>query len=138
MQQLPHDPDHDDDPAAWRTDEVPPDAWTGKLAPLLALFDVLGRRWSLRVIWELQKGPATFRQLRERSGDISSSVLTDRLRELRGAGVAEHRPGEGYALTELGCGLGERIIDIYFWLRQQPGWPADDGAPTDSGPTPGT
>lgn len=108
-------------------DHVPPDAWTGKLVPLLELFDVLGRRWALRVIWELRDRPATFRELRIRTDGVSSSVLTDRLRELREAGVVEHHRGEGYQLTPLGCGLAERILGIYLWLKEQPGWPEAPG-----------
>src|SRR6202035_4396571 len=55
--------------------------------PVMALLDLLGRRWALRILWELRDGSAlTFRQLQARCGDISSSVLNDRLRELREAG----------------------------------------------------
>ncbi len=95
--------------------------WETKLSPLLELFDVLGRRWSLRIVWELnQQGAATFRQLQARAEGISSSVLSDRLRDLRAAGVVGHERGVGYSLTPIGCGLGEKIIDIWFWLQSQP------------------
>ena len=51
---------------------------------------LLGRRWVLRVLWELREEPAeTFRDLQMRCGNISSSVLNQRLRELREAGILE-------------------------------------------------
>lgn len=77
--------------------------------PVMAVLDLLGRRWSLRVLWELRQGMAlTFRELQARCGDISSSVLNDRLRELRDAGIVG--PGEegGYTLT----GEGRRLLDV--------------------------
>ncbi len=62
--------------------------------PVMALLDLLGRRWALRVLWELRDDdPLTFRELQSRSGDISSSVLNDRLRELREASIVDAQPG---------------------------------------------
>ena len=56
--------------------------------PIMALLDLLGRRWALRVLWELRSGPVPgFRELQSRCGGVSSSVLTDRLTELRDACV---------------------------------------------------
>ena len=66
--------------------------------PIMALLDLLGRRWALRVIWELRSDPLTFRALQEQCAGMSSSVLNARLRELRDAGAVEVRP-DGYALT---------------------------------------
>jgi DNA-binding HxlR family transcriptional regulator len=71
----------------------------------MALLDLLGRRWAMRVIWELRDGPFTFRELQERCGGISSSVLAQRLAELREAGIA----GEGNVLT----GEGRRLLEAY-------------------------
>ena len=55
----------------------------------MALLDLLGRRWALRVLWELrgEGGVPTFRELQAACGGISSSVLSERLRELREAGI---------------------------------------------------
>lgn len=97
--------------------------WSGKLVPHLALFDVLGRRWALRVIWELRFGPLTFRALQERAASVSSSVLTDRLRELREAGLVDHERAAGYTLTAIGHGVAERVIEMFHWLSAQSDWP---------------
>lgn len=74
----------------------------------MALLDLLGRRWALRVIWELRAETLTFRELQKRCGGMSSSVLNDRLAELRCAGVVEQGT-EGYGMTREGV----RLLDLY-------------------------
>lgn len=86
--------------------------------PIMALLDLLGRRWALRVIWELRDGSAaTFRELQGRCDGISSSVLADRLRELGEAEVVE-RVGGGYALTVQGRDLLVRLAPLDDWAEQ--------------------
>ncbi len=78
----------------------------------MALFDLLGRRWALTVIWALRAGPLTFRELQAHGEGIAASVLNTRLRELREAGIVE-TTDEGYALTHHGRGLlaaGEPLV----------------------------
>jgi len=83
--------------------------------PIMALLDLLGRRWALRVIWELREGPVpTFRVLQARCDGASSSVLADRLRELGEAGLVAH-DGSGYVLTERGRALLERLVPLAEW-----------------------
>jgi DNA-binding HxlR family transcriptional regulator len=74
----------------------------------MALLDLLGRRWTLRVIWELREGPLTFRELQTRCGSMSSSVLNQRLAELHAAGATEHSAA-GYRLTP----EGRRLLELY-------------------------
>lgn len=74
--------------------------------PVMALLDLLGRRWALRLLWELRAGRLSFRALQERCDGMSSSVLNQRLTEMRAAGIVEHAAG-GYELT----GEGERLLD---------------------------
>src|SRR5690349_8624017 len=50
--------------------------------PIMAALDLLGRRWTLRVLWELRDGPLGFRAIQAACDDMSSSVLRDRLHEL--------------------------------------------------------
>ncbi len=76
--------------------------------PIMALLDLLGRRWALRVIWELRDEPLVFRALQGRCEGMSSSVLNQRLRELRTAGVVE-LTDDGYRLTT----EGRRLLDVY-------------------------
>jgi DNA-binding HxlR family transcriptional regulator len=81
----------------------------------MALFDLLGRRWTLRVLWELRREPLTFRQLQTRCEEMSSSVLNQRLRELRDAGVVEQERGEGYILTPEGQQLLDALKPLSTW-----------------------
>jgi DNA-binding HxlR family transcriptional regulator len=83
----------------------------------MALLDLLGRRWTLRVIWELREGPLVFRALQERCGGMSSSVLNERLGELRDAGIAQ-ATAHGYALTHEGRRLLEAYGPLGAWAER--------------------
>jgi len=83
----------------------------------MALLDLLGRRWSLRIIWELNDERLTFRALQQRCEGVSSSVLNQRLGELRKAGIAEHHVG-GYELTEEGVRLLEAYPPLHAWAER--------------------
>jgi DNA-binding HxlR family transcriptional regulator len=85
----------------------------------MALLDLLGRRWALRVLWELRDGSSlTFRELQARCGDISSSVLNDRLRELRDAHIVAAQPLGGYQLTEAGQRLLGALEPLDSWAKK--------------------
>ena len=86
--------------------------------PVMELLDLLGRRWALRVVWELRGDTGlTFRELQAASDDLSSSVLTDRLRELTEAGVVT-RDESGYVLTTRGRELLELLLPLDAWARK--------------------
>ncbi len=86
--------------------------------PIMAALDLLGRRWTLRVLWELREGPATFRALQERCGGISPSVLNTRLRELRDAGIVGEALAEGTALTRQGEALLKALGPLDGWAKR--------------------
>jgi DNA-binding HxlR family transcriptional regulator len=83
----------------------------------MAAFDLLGRRWALRVLWELRSEAGTFRSLQAACEEISPAVLNTRLRELREAGLVE-RTDEGYALTRLGRQLIEALAPLDAWSKR--------------------
>ncbi|HXD55456.1 MAG TPA: helix-turn-helix domain-containing protein [Solirubrobacteraceae bacterium] len=83
----------------------------------MALLDLLGRRWALRVLWELREGPLQFRALQARCDGMSSSVLNDRLGELRSAGIVELGE-EGYALSEEGVRLLAGLEPLQAWSER--------------------
>jgi len=85
--------------------------------PIMALLDLLGRRWALRVIWELREQALAFRALQERCAGMSSSVLNQRLRELRAAGVLEAGP-DGYRLTDEGRLLLAAYPPLDAWAER--------------------
>ena len=85
----------------------------------MALLDLLGRRWALRVLWELRTGESlTFRELQARCAEVSSSVLSDRLRELREAGIVMAEPGLGYSLTPEGVRLVDDLGPLDGWAKR--------------------
>jgi DNA-binding HxlR family transcriptional regulator len=89
--------------------------------PIMAALDLLGRRWSLRILWELRDAALTFRGLQAACGDISPSVLQQRLKELRAAALVAH-DGEGYALSPAALRLMPALLDLQAWAE---GWAAD-------------
>ena len=97
--------------------------------PLMAAMDLLGRRWALRILWELRDGPTGARALRARCDGMSSSVLYDRLRELGASGLIARTPGDEYALSELGAALGAALQPLDAWAGT---WAAslDKASPT--------
>ena len=86
--------------------------------PIMALLDLLGRRWSLRIIWELRGAPLTSRALRAACDDASPTVLQARLTELRDAGLVELVPDSGYRLTALGRELFEKFMPVHQFAER--------------------
>ena len=93
--------------------------------PIMALLDLLGRRWVLRIMWELREGPLTSRALRTACDEASPTVMQTRLSELREAGLIELAQGDGYGLTELGEELNETFLPLHRfaerWSKQMAG-----------------
>jgi DNA-binding HxlR family transcriptional regulator len=85
---------------------------------MLALLELLGRRWALRILWELRQEPASFQALQARCDAMSTSVLSQRLGELREAGLVEKDQAGGYRLTEPGTELLARLDGMDEWTQQ--------------------
>ncbi len=83
-------------------------------APIMAIFDLLGRRWAMGIIWNLSRGPATFRTLQGACETISPSILNSRLKELREAKLIE-RAEDGYQLTTMGNELFTLLLPFGDW-----------------------
>jgi DNA-binding HxlR family transcriptional regulator len=84
----------------------------------MAALDLLGRRWALRVLWELREGPIGARALRERCDGMSSSVLYDRLGELTDAALIRKNADGAYELTAIGESLSTAIGPLDAWSRR--------------------
>ena len=93
--------------------------------PIMALLDLLGRRWSLRILWELREGSLTSRALRTACDEASPTVMQTRLTELREAGLIELVAGDGYRLTEFANELNETFLPLHRfaerWSKQTAG-----------------
>jgi DNA-binding HxlR family transcriptional regulator len=85
--------------------------------PIMALLDLLGRRWSLRILWELREDALTSRALRAACDEASPTVLQARLDELREAGLIGLGDG-GYALTPLGRELYATIMPLHAFAER--------------------
>ena len=90
--------------------------------PLMAALDLFGRRWMLRVMWELRDGPAGFRDLLTRCDGISNAVLSTRLSELVQSRLIARTDDRAYVLTDLGGEVCRAIAPLDAWSRR---WAAD-------------
>ena len=85
--------------------------------PIMVLLDLLGRRWVLRLVWELREEPKRFRELQELIG-ASPTIVNTRLRELREAKLVELDRESGYRLTSLGQELLKLFLPLHVWSEK--------------------
>jgi DNA-binding HxlR family transcriptional regulator len=85
----------------------------------MALLDLLGRRMTLRILWELSRvdGPLTFRAL-QAAADTNPTVLNTRVKELRAAGLVTHDES-GYRLTQAGSELMALLLPLHTWAESK-------------------
>jgi DNA-binding HxlR family transcriptional regulator len=93
-------------------------------AALARGFALLGKRWNGLVLGGLSAGPVGFRQLSRSIGNVSDSVLSDRLAELTGAGLIMRHVDAGppvsvaYELTSSGRALMPALEQIALWAQE--------------------
>lgn len=85
--------------------------------PIMVLLDLLGRRWTLRIVWELREQPRRFRELQDSIG-ASPTIINTRLAELREAGLVELDADSGYRLTQLGEELLQLFLPLHRWSEK--------------------
>jgi DNA-binding HxlR family transcriptional regulator len=85
---------------------------------IAALVELLGRRWALRILWELRNDMMTFRALRQRCGNPSPTILNRRLQELVDAAIVDRSDGEGYCLTDPGEELAAHLVPMARWAER--------------------
>src|SRR3982751_965024 len=85
--------------------------------PIMVLLDLLGRRWALRIIWELREAPRRFRELQDAIG-ASPTVINTRLAELREAQLVRLDEASGYRLTPLGEELLRLFLPLHLWSEK--------------------
>ena len=86
--------------------------------PMTTALDLLGRRWAMRILWELRHGAVRATELQARCDQMSTSVLYQRLRELADAGLVQQDESDAYLLTELGQGLSQTLVPVDEWARR--------------------
>jgi DNA-binding HxlR family transcriptional regulator len=100
--------------------------------PIAHALDLVGERWSLLVVRELQHGPLRYTDLHARLPGASTNVLATRLRELEAGGVVERSrlpaPAAAtvYALTDLGAALAPVLRELAHWGARSLGPPDAD------------
>ena len=85
--------------------------------PIMVLLDLLGRRWTLRIVWELREKPKRFRELQDLIG-ASPTIINTRLAELRAAKLVQLDEDAGYRLTTLGEELLRLLLPLHVWSEK--------------------
>ncbi|MEP2988113.1 MAG: helix-turn-helix domain-containing protein [Parasphingorhabdus sp.] len=86
--------------------------------PIMILLDILGKRWTLRIMWELRNGPFTFRALQEVCDMLSPTTLNKRLNDLKSLNVVDHQ-SNGYQLTTKGLELAKIMMGLTEWAGKE-------------------
>lgn len=89
---------------------------TGK--PVMAFLDLIGRRWALRILWEMNAGPVRFRDLQAACDGASPTVINRRLMELKAWDLVV-LTDEGYALTPSAKELLGLLLPLDAWCKRQ-------------------
>ena len=85
--------------------------------PIMSLFDLLGRKWNMRILWELSQKTQSFRQLQDSCGGVSPSVMNSRIKQLTEAQLLI-TTADGYQLTELGVSLVRSLDPLRAWSNE--------------------
>ena len=85
--------------------------------PIMVQLDLLGRRWALRLIWDLREDSKRFRELQDSIG-ASPTIINTRLSELREARLVELDAASGYRLTPMGKELLRLFLPLHAWSEK--------------------
>ena len=86
-----------------------------KQVPAIAeIVELLGKKWVMRIIWELRSKPLTFRELQSACENLSPTVLNSRLKLLRENRLLDKHLDRGYDLTA----MGRELLEVYKPLNQ--------------------
>jgi DNA-binding HxlR family transcriptional regulator len=86
--------------------------------PIMILIDLLGKKWVMRILWEMNQGPCTFRELQKRCGGTSPTIINRRIKELTDFNLIMKRQPRGYELTDLGIELIELFYPLNEWVKK--------------------
>ncbi len=89
--------------------------------PMELTMDVLGGKWKLLILWQLQQGTKRYGELRTALQDITHKMLTQQLRELESDGIVHREvfhvvpPKVEYSLTDRGNRLTAVMESMAEW-----------------------
>lgn len=84
---------------------------------IMAVFDLLGQKWNMRILWELRQQALSFRALQQKCDGMSPSVLNARTKRLTSAKLIVSSDN-GYQLTELGNSLMLTLDPLRDWASE--------------------
>lgn len=104
----------------------------GQFCPVAKASEILATRWTPLIIRELVSGASGFNEIHRGVPLMSRALLSQRLRQLKTAGVVTQAPPGGYHLTDAGQDLGRVIVAMGVWGQR---WveSAVDGPDWDAG-----
>ncbi|WP_462172291.1 winged helix-turn-helix transcriptional regulator [Pseudoalteromonas xiamenensis] len=88
---------------------------------IMAVFDLLGRKWNMRIMWELRRQNLSFRAIQQTCDGMSPSVLNNRMKQLTEAKLVVSS-SNGYELTQLGQSLMNTLDPLRNWSQE---WEAE-------------
>jgi DNA-binding HxlR family transcriptional regulator len=86
--------------------------------PIMQLIDLLGTKWIMRILWEMNSGPWTFRELQDRCGGISPTMINSRMKDLIAENLVDKDSPSGYKLTVLGKELVMLFSPLNQWAEE--------------------
>jgi DNA-binding HxlR family transcriptional regulator len=94
-----------------------------QFCPIARATEILGERWTPLVVRELLSGSVRFNELQRGVPRMSSSLLSQRLKELQHVGIVERRAVEGargfeYHLTDAGRELFPILERMGLWAQR--------------------
>jgi DNA-binding HxlR family transcriptional regulator len=89
-----------------------------KPRPIMLLIDLLGKKWIMRILWELNQEPCSFRALQSRCDKISPTILNKRIKELVAANLVAKAKPNGYYLNDLGLELIDLFHPLNDWVKK--------------------
>lgn len=97
---------------------------TNQRPAIAEIIDLLSKKWVMRIIWELRDETLSFRQLQQACGDVSPTVLNQRLKLLKEGQIVVLENPSGYQLTAMGRELLEVYKPLGEWAQR---WQAQLG-----------
>jgi len=91
------------------------------ICPTETTLKIIGGRWKVLILWQLQSGTRRFGELRRLVTGITEKMLTQQLRELERDGLVHREiyrevpPRVEYSLTPRGESLRPILVAIHSW-----------------------
>jgi len=93
----------------------------GLICPISLACEILEPRWTIQILTELWNGSTRFNDIRKGVGNISSAILSRRLKEMQASGLVERVEGHSgtidYVRTEKAINLEPAMNALAEWAQ---------------------